>query len=133
MIERALIENIDIGGVTLIRAAAKNHEHVTVVVDPKDYPAVIQKMKENPSNPFDADFRYEMAVRAFRHTAIYDSMISQTLSQHTWNGKDFKRKNFPTYQSVHGKLVQELRYGENPNQEAAHYRLQSPAEKSPLS
>ncbi|MDB5037421.1 MAG: purH [Bacteriovoracaceae bacterium] len=130
---RELIENIDIGGVTMIRAAAKNHEYVTVVTDPKDYPLIIQKMKENPENPFDDEFRYNMAVRAFRHTAIYDSMISQTLSQYDWAGGEFKRKTFPLYHSVHGKLSQELRYGENPHQKAALYRLQEPLEKSPLS
>jgi phosphoribosylaminoimidazolecarboxamide formyltransferase/IMP cyclohydrolase len=130
---RDLIENIDIGGVTMIRAAAKNHEHVTIVTDPRDYPAIIQRMKENPENPFDADFRYKMAVRAFRHTAIYDSVISQTLSHYDWADGDFKRKAFPTYHSIHGKLSQELRYGENPHQTAALYKLQEPREKSPLS
>ena len=128
-----LIENIDIGGVTMIRAAAKNHDHVTIVVDPKDYPQVIQRMKDKPDDPFDAEFRYHMAVRAFRHTSIYDSLICQTLSQYNWNGSDFNRKTFPTYHSIHGKLLQELRYGENPHQKAAHYRLQAPSEASPLS
>lgn len=130
---RDLIENIDIGGVTMIRAAAKNHEYTTIVTDPKDYSTIIQRMKEHPDNPFDADFRYKMAVGAFRHTAIYDSMISQTLSQYDWAGGEFKRKAFPTYHSIFGKLSQELRYGENPHQTAALYRLQEPLEKSPLS
>lgn len=128
-----LIENIDIGGVSLIRAAAKNHEFVTLIVNPAEYPALIQRMKENPDDPFPPEYRYEMAVKGFRHTAIYDSFVSQTLSQYTWNGADFNRKKFPTYHSIHGKLEQELRYGENPHQNAALYRLQVPQEKSPLS
>jgi phosphoribosylaminoimidazolecarboxamide formyltransferase/IMP cyclohydrolase len=130
---RDLIENIDIGGPSMIRAAAKNHEFVTVVTDPKDYPMIIQRMKEKPDDPFDLEFRYQMAVKAFRYTAIYDSFISQTLSHYDWNGTDFKRKSFPTYHSIHGKLSQELRYGENPHQKAAHYRVQVPAEKTPIS
>jgi phosphoribosylaminoimidazolecarboxamide formyltransferase/IMP cyclohydrolase len=130
---RDLIENIDIGGVTMIRAAAKNHEYTTVVTDPKDYPLIIQRMKENPDDPFDDDFRFRMAVRAFRHTAIYDGMISQTLSQYDWAEGEFRRKSFPTYHAIFGKLSQELRYGENPHQKAALYRLQEPIEKTPLS
>ncbi len=128
-----LIENIDIGGVTLLRAAAKNHDHVTVVTNPKDYPKLIQKMKETPADPFDAPFRYELALRAFRHTALYDSAISQTLSHYDWDGKEFRRAAFPLYHSIHGKLLKQLRYGENPHQKAALYRLQEPQEKSPLS
>lgn len=130
---RDLIENIDIGGVSLIRAAAKNHEFCTVVVSPADYPKLIAMMKENPEDPFSDAFRYQMAVKGFRHTAIYDSFISQTLSQYDWDGKEFNRKNFPTYHSIHGKLEQELRYGENPHQTAALYKLQVPSEKSPMS
>lgn len=128
-----LIENIDIGGVTLIRAAAKNHDHVTVVTDPRDYPGLIQRMKDNPDDPFSAEYRYSMALRAFRHTAIYDSVIAQTLSHYDWDGAEFKRRNLPLYHSVHGKLIQELRYGENPHQRAGYYRLSQPLEKSPLS
>lgn len=130
---RDLIEDIDIGGVSLIRAGAKNHEFVTVVVNPSDYPKLIQRMKENPDDPFPAEYRYQMAVKGFRHTAIYDSIVSQTLSQYDWNGTDFNRRKFPTYHSIHGKLEQELRYGENPQQNAALYKLQVPQEKSPLS
>ncbi len=128
-----LVENIDIGGVSLIRAAAKNHEYTTVVVDPRDYATIIQRMKEHPDNPFDMEFRYQMAVRGFRHTAIYDSVISQTLSQYDYNGEEFKRYDHPRFHSIHGKLVQELRYGENPHQKAAQYKLQIPQENSPLS
>ncbi len=124
-----LIENIDIGGVTLLRAAAKNHEHVTVVTEPKDYGRIIQRLKDSPENPFDASFRYDMAVRAFRHTALYDSAISETLSQFQWTGSELQRQDFPLYKSIHGKRMQELRYGENPHQAAAFYRLQDSDEK----
>ncbi|MBN8555069.1 MAG: bifunctional phosphoribosylaminoimidazolecarboxamide formyltransferase/IMP cyclohydrolase [Deltaproteobacteria bacterium] len=130
---RDLIENIDIGGPSMIRAAAKNHEFVTVITDPRDYPMVIQRLKDNPNDPFNLAFRYEMAVKAFRYTALYDSFISQTLSHYDWDGAELKRKNFPTYHSFHGKLSQELRYGENPHQKAALYRMQVPAEKTPIS
>ncbi len=130
---KELIENIDIGGPTMIRAAAKNHQFATVVVDPKDYSLIIQKMKDNPENPFDASFRYEMAVKALRTTALYDSFISQTLSQFEWNGSDLKRSAHPKFHFLHGRLSQELRYGENPHQSAAYYKLQQPAERSPLS
>lgn len=128
-----LIENIDIGGPTMIRAAAKNHDRVCVVVDPKDYAKVIQRLKENPQNPFDASFRYRMAMKAFHYTAIYDSFISQTLSHFEWDGKELQRHPFPLYHSLHGKLAQTLRYGENPHQKAAYYKLHMPREKSPLS
>ncbi len=128
-----LIENIDIGGPTMIRAAAKNHDRVLVIVDPKDYPKVIQKLKENPENPFDAAFRYKMAVKAFRSTALYDSFIAQTLSQLEWDGLELKRHTWPLYHSVHGKLSQSLRYGENPHQRGAYYKIEMPHEKSPLS
>lgn len=128
-----LIENIDIGGPTMIRAAAKNHDRVTVVVDPKDYPKLIQRLKENPQDPFDASYRYKMAMKAFRYTSLYDSFISQTLSQYEWDGKELKRHPFPLYHSIHGKLAQGLRYGENPHQKAAYYKLQMPREKTPLS
>lgn len=128
-----LIENIDIGGPSMVRAAAKNHKFTTVIVDPKDYSKVIQRMKENPDDPFDAKFRYHMAVKAFRYTALYDSFISQTLSQFEWDGLELKKHPFPLYHSIHGKLSQSLRYGENPHQKAAYYKLQMPREKSPLS
>lgn len=130
---RELIENIDIGGPTMIRAAAKNHQFVTVVVDPKDYGIIIQKMKDNSENPFDDAFRYEMAVKALRTTALYDSLIAQTLSHFEWTPGEMKRSSHPKYHFLHGRLSQELRYGENPHQSAAYYKLQFPKERSPLS
>lgn len=130
-----LIENIDIGGPAMIRAAAKNHEYVTVCVNPKDYRHLIQRLKKNSNEPFDMNFRYEMAVKAFRHTAMYDSFVAQTLSHFELDApnKALKRKDFPKYHFVHGKLHQELRYGENPHQKAAAYRLTQPREYMPVS
>lgn len=128
-----LVENIDIGGVSMIRAAAKNHASVMIVVDPKDYGFIIQRLKENSTEPFDAQTRYQFACKAFQHTAIYDSAIAETLSHYKPEGEELTRKNFPTYHSFHGKLSQELRYGENPHQNASLYRLQYPQENYPLS
>lgn len=128
-----LIENIDIGGPTMIRAAAKNHEYVSVLVDPLDYAKFIQKLKENPNEGFDEEFRYKMATKAFAHTALYDSLIAETLSHYTLQNKELHRNNFPYYHFMHGKIKNELRYGENPHQKAAIYGLEYPREKSPLS
>ncbi|PIR23455.1 MAG: bifunctional phosphoribosylaminoimidazolecarboxamide formyltransferase/inosine monophosphate cyclohydrolase [Deltaproteobacteria bacterium CG11_big_fil_rev_8_21_14_0_20_45_16] len=130
----SLIENIDIGGPAMIRAAAKNHEYVTVVVQPKDYKDIIQRLKQSPQNPFDLAYRYKLAMKAFRHTAIYDSSVAEHLSQYEIDEtKELQRKNFPLYHSIHGKLQQDLRYGENPHQKAAVYRLTRPQEYFPVS
>lgn len=103
------IENIDIGGVALLRAAAKNFEDVLVVSDPSDYAAVIERIKTKAVTP---EFRRELAAKAFRHTAYYDGLISGYLT----TGK------FPNETAVPLKKVASLRYGENPHQEAAVYR-----------
>lgn len=129
-----LIENIDIGGPAMIRAAAKNHRYVTVVVNPKDYKQVIQRLKKNSDEAFDLQFRYEMAVKAFRHTALYDSLIAETLSQFDIDENfELKKKKFPTYHFIHGRLLHELRYGENPHQKGAIYRLSRPKEPMAIS
>jgi phosphoribosylaminoimidazolecarboxamide formyltransferase/IMP cyclohydrolase len=106
------IENIDIGGPTMVRAAAKNHRHVTVVVDPADYARVARALQEG--GPTDA-LRRELAIRAFRHTARYDAVISGWLAQQA--GED----GFPGEQAMGLRKVQDLRYGENPHQQAAFY------------
>jgi len=129
-----LIENIDIGGPAMIRAAAKNHEFVTTVVSPKDYRDLIQRMKKNSENPFDFKFRYHMAAKAFRHTAVYDSVIAQTLSHFEVDEeKGLTRRDYPRYHFVHGQIHQDLRYGENPHQSAAAYRILRPREYMPIS
>jgi len=129
-----LIENIDIGGPTMIRAAAKNHQFVTSIVDPKDYKEVIQRIKKNSQNPFDIEFRYRMAAKAFRHCGMYDSLIAETLSHYEIDEqRNLKRQEYPKYHSFHGKLQQNLRYGENPHQKGAVYRLTRPWEYFPFS
>ena len=104
------IENIDIGGVSLIRAAAKNHEHVLVVVDPNDYAAVSSRLEQGH---IDASFREQMAARAFRHTAAYDAEIARYLSSD---------EKFPEQLTLTYKRDAVMRYGENPHQDAAYYR-----------
>ncbi|MFC1501566.1 bifunctional phosphoribosylaminoimidazolecarboxamide formyltransferase/IMP cyclohydrolase [Elusimicrobiota bacterium] len=100
------IENIDIGGVALLRAAAKNFSDVLVVCDTSDYKTVLEKIK---SNSVSYDFRLELASKAFRHTAYYDSLISGF----------FTKEKFPSQMSLPLKRVSSLRYGENPHQDAA--------------
>ncbi|MBN1475341.1 bifunctional phosphoribosylaminoimidazolecarboxamide formyltransferase/IMP cyclohydrolase, partial [Candidatus Sumerlaeota bacterium] len=108
-----LIENIDIGGVALLRAAAKNHAHVLVVVDPSDYGRIAEAMGEGGSVP--DDLRREMALRAFAHTAHYDTAISAGLSAAVGG------EEWPSSLAVQGTLRQAMRYGENPHQAAAFY------------
>lgn len=110
------IENIDIGGPAMIRAAAKNFKYVTVVVNPKKYGSVIEELEKNADVSFDT--RQELAKEAYAHTAAYDACIAAYLSQKSGEGQ------FPdTYIKVYEK-VQDLRYGENPHQQAAFYREQ---------
>ena len=105
------IENIDVGGPAMLRAAAKNHERVVVVVDAADYDAVLTAL-DQPTVP-DA-LKRRLAAKAFAHTARYDLAISGYL-QH---GSDF----WPNPLNATWALTQELRYGENPHQKAALYR-----------
>ena len=118
------IENIDIGGPTMLRAAAKNHNAVTVVVDNGDYPAVLDEMKKN-RGAVGTDLRFRLATKAFEHTARYDGAIANYLGSLQPDGS---RAPFPhTYnqQFVH---AMGLRYGENPHQRAAFYGEHHPAE-----
>lgn len=107
------IENIDIGGPTMLRSAAKNHAFVTVVVDAADYTQVLDEVREEGDTSLDT--RKRLAAKVFRHTAAYDSLISNYLSQQT--GEFTPEKYTVTYEKV-----QDLRYGENPHQQAAFYR-----------
>lgn len=110
------IENIDIGGPTMVRAAAKNHAHVTIVVDSNDYAAILDDMAQNNGVVSD-DLRFSLAVKAYEHTAHYDGAIANYLGKLT----EQNETNFPrTYNSQLIK-AQELRYGENPHQQAAFY------------
>lgn len=120
------IENIDIGGPTMLRAAAKNHASVSVVVDTDDYTKILNEMQENESAVSDA-VRFSLAVKAFEHTADYDGAIANYLGTVQSSGE---RADFPhTYNSQYLK-AQELRYGENPHQKAAFYVEPSPTDAS---
>jgi phosphoribosylaminoimidazolecarboxamide formyltransferase/IMP cyclohydrolase len=107
------IENIDIGGPALIRAAAKNHAFVTVVTAPADYPSVMEEMKANggATGPV---FRKRLAARAYARTAAYDAAIGAWFT-------GALGETFPRRMTFSGRLKQTLRYGENPHQQAAFY------------
>jgi phosphoribosylaminoimidazolecarboxamide formyltransferase/IMP cyclohydrolase len=107
------IENIDIGGVTLIRAAGKNSDSVLLLTDPSDYSTFVEKCKTNEIN--DA-FRKKMALKGFRHTAQYDTLISHYLANELGDNE------LPAQLSLTYEKQQSLRYGENPHQNAAFYR-----------
>ncbi len=120
------IENIDIGGPTMLRSAAKNHAAVTVVVDSADYARVLAEMRENDGAVSGAT-RFDLAVKTFEHTARYDGAIANYLGAIPSNGEQAR---FPrTYSSQYVK-AQDLRYGENPHQAAAFYVERAPAEAS---
>ncbi|TDL30620.1 bifunctional phosphoribosylaminoimidazolecarboxamide formyltransferase/IMP cyclohydrolase [Jeotgalibacillus sp. S-D1] len=106
------IENIDIGGPTMLRAAAKNHAYITVIVDALDYEQVITQLKQGA---VDAGTRRKLAAKVFRHTAAYDAYISQYLTKEA--GEENPERMTITYERQ-----QDLRYGENPHQQAAFYR-----------
>ncbi len=107
------LENIDIGGPTLIRASAKNFPHVLIVVDPSDYPEILELMKAGEVN---LDERKKLAQKAFQHVAMYDTAISQYLLE--------KENGFalPDHMTVAMTKLYGMRYGENPHQSAAFYK-----------
>ena len=106
----AMIENVDIGGPTLIRSSAKNYKNVLIVTDPEDYEEILTKLQKGE---VEEEYRMELAMKAFSNTAYYDAMISRYFQEEM--GK--KSKYFTIGMKEEGKL----RYGENPKQEAAHY------------
>jgi phosphoribosylaminoimidazolecarboxamide formyltransferase / IMP cyclohydrolase len=110
------IDNIDIGGPAMLRAAAKNHADVTVLVDPQDYAAVLAELDALGDTSIDT--RARLAAKAFAHTARYDTLIASYLQQR----QDFGDGEFPDQLSLYFDKQQELRYGENPHQRAAFYR-----------
>ena len=117
------IENIDIGGPTLLRAAAKNWRHVGAVVDPADYGALLAELGATGGS-LSAPTRFALAQKAFSHTASYDGAISNWL---TARGPDGAAVAFPDRFNLQAVKVQDLRYGENPHQQAAFYRDEKPA------
>jgi phosphoribosylaminoimidazolecarboxamide formyltransferase / IMP cyclohydrolase len=117
------IENIDIGGPALVRAAAKNYAGVGVVVDPEDYDALLRELQTNAGS-LTAATRFGLAQKAFSHTAAYDGAISNYLSARDEAGT---ARSFPDRFNWQGAKLQDLRYGENPHQQAAFYRDETPA------
>ena len=109
------VEQIDVGGPAMIRAAAKNFAHTAVVVSPADYPGVLAALSAGSLDP---NFRRTLSARAFAHTAAYDAAIAAYLAPEA----------LPETLLVAAERVQPLRYGENPHQSAAFYRLAGPAE-----
>ena len=111
------IENIDIGGPTMVRASAKNHAHVTIVVNPSDYATVEKELEEN-NGSISKETRFKLATKAFEHTAGYDGMIANYLGKIVENDEP---KGFPSTFNTQFKLAQTTRYGENSHQSAAFY------------
>jgi phosphoribosylaminoimidazolecarboxamide formyltransferase/IMP cyclohydrolase len=109
-----IIENIDIGGPSMVRSAAKNHAYVTILTDPSDYDNLIAELEESGGKT-SYDFRRKCAAKAYSATAAYDSMISQ------WFAFADQQQLFPDMLAVNGNRETELRYGENPHQRAALY------------
>jgi len=110
-----IIENIDIGGPTMVRSAAKNFNDVIIVTDVNDYDKVIDALKNNKNS---LEFRRDLMIKAFEHTANYDAMIANYMN------KRFN-DNFGEYKFITGKKVMNTRYGENPHQKGALYQFDS--------
>jgi phosphoribosylaminoimidazolecarboxamide formyltransferase/IMP cyclohydrolase len=117
------IENIDIGGPSMVRAAAKNWPHVGIVVDPADYSGILAELNATGGALTDAT-RFRLMRKAFAHTASYDGAIANWL---TARGPDGTVTGYPDSFHFAGDKVQEMRYGENPHQSAAFYRDEAPA------
>jgi phosphoribosylaminoimidazolecarboxamide formyltransferase/IMP cyclohydrolase len=112
------IENIDIGGPAMIRAAAKNHADAAVIVDPADYAVILAELKSN-QNSLSQSTRFNLALKSFEHTARYDTAISVYLG-------GINQSKFPRTLNLQFYLSQTMRYGENPHQQAAFYLENKP-------
>ena len=110
---KKIIENIDIGGPTMVRAAAKNYNDVTVITSPDQYLDLINELKIGKGST-SLDFRYKMSQLAFSETAYYDSVISNYFNK-------ISNIHFPQKKTIYSNLIEKLRYGENPHQESAIY------------
>ena len=108
-----IIENIDIGGPTMVRAAAKNYNDVVVITSADQYDELINEIDKNKGST-SFEFREKMSLEAFAETAYYDAVISNYFNQ-------IKNNNFPKKKIIYGNLIEKLRYGENPHQHAAIY------------
>ena len=119
------IENIDIGGPTMVRAAAKNHNSVAIVVNPQNYQSILDEMKASQGQ-LTKETLFKLAVQAFEHTAKYDGHIANYLG--AINIEDKSKTTFPQTYSLQFDKSQQMRYGENPHQNAAFYVESSPKE-----
>ena len=110
---KKIIENIDVGGPTMVRAAAKNYDDVTVITSPNQYGELIDQLEKNNGSTT-IEFRQKMSQIAFTETAYYDAVIADYFNK-------LSNTNFPKKKLFYGNLVEKLRYGENPHQESAIY------------
>ena len=117
------IENIDIGGPTMVRAAAKNFRDVAIVTDPEDYSLIVEELQASQGS-LCLETRYALCRKAFSHTAAYDGAISNYLTATSLEGE---KRGFPEQINLNYVKIQDLRYGENPHQNAAFYREKHPA------
>jgi len=108
-----IIENIDIGGPTMVRGAAKNYNDVTIITNPNQYDDLIKELNINKGST-SLNFREKLSEEAFSETAYYDSVIANYLNK-------FTKNKFPKKKTIYGNLIEKLRYGENPHQESAIY------------
>ena len=108
-----IVENIDVGGPTMVRAAAKNYNDVTVITSSNQYNELIFEIEKNKGST-SLEFREKMSSESFTETAYYDAVISNYFNQ-------IRQNNFPKKKIIYGNLIQKLRYGENPHQESAIY------------
>jgi phosphoribosylaminoimidazolecarboxamide formyltransferase/IMP cyclohydrolase len=115
------VENIDIGGPTMVRAAAKNHRFVNIVVNAADYKTILTEMRANKAAT-SMETRFDLAIKAYEHTAAYDGAIANYFGKSVPGGSD----NFPRTFNTQFHKVQEMRYGENPHQGAAFYVEENP-------
>lgn len=113
-----IIENIDIGGPSMLRSASKNYRYIPVVCDPADYDTVLEEIRTSGETA--PETRERLAAKVFRHTARYDAMIADYLTKKTG-------EQFPESMTITFDKVQDLRYGENPHQSAAFYKGMNPA------
>ncbi len=118
------IENIDVGGPAMLRGAAKNHQDVTVVVDPEDYAELLATLASDGTTDF--KFRARLAAKAFAHTAAYDALVAGYLAGH----HEIAADPFPQQLDISLSRIATLRYGENPHQRAAFYRTSGAAPDS---
>lgn len=121
------VENIDIGGPTMVRAAAKNHRDVTIVVNARDYQTVLEEMNQNDGK-LSYETRFDLAIKAYEHTAAYDGAIANYFGRMVPGGND----QFPRTFNTQFVKAQDMRYGENPHQNSAFYVEANQAEDASI-